>query len=104
MSGWLRWRAAEQPRTDECPVVGMRLLQTYLDGETDPATTRFLFVHVEECRGCREDLSSYWKIRNSPLHCERPDEAAVERLRAFAESLLHSSEGAPVDAVPETGA
>lgn len=98
------WRRdAEQPWM-ECGVVGMRLLQTYLDGETDPATTRFVLVHVEECRRCREDLSSYWKIKKSSLGCERPDEASVDRLRAFAESLLHSDGDARVDAVPETGA
>lgn len=101
MSGW-RWRReAEQLRTDDCGVVGTRLLHMYLDGEAGPGIMRFMSLHVAACRRCREDLASYWKIKKTSLRCEGPDEAAVERLRAFAESLLHSGEGA-ADTAPET--
>jgi anti-sigma factor RsiW len=103
----IRWpwrRDAEQDRTNECCVVGTRLLQSYFDGETDPATTRRVWIHVEECLRCGEDLSAYGKIKDALMRRERRDEAAVERLRDFADSLLHGGKDAAAeDAVPETG-
>jgi len=106
MSG-RRWRRdAEQPRTGECDVMGVSLLQTYLDGETESADTGFVSEHVAACRHCRETLSAYRSIRNAPLRCARPDATAVERLRVFAESLARGGKGkgGRADAVSETRA
>jgi anti-sigma factor RsiW len=89
-----RWRReAEQSRTGECGVMGESMLQTYLDGETEPADTGFVSEHVAACRHCRETLSAFQSIRDTPLRCARPDEAAVERLRAFADALSRGGEG-----------
>ncbi|WP_374987044.1 zf-HC2 domain-containing protein [Streptomyces fradiae] len=43
-----------------------RVLQKYLDGETDEATARRVAVHLEDCRRCGLEASVHQEIRSAP--------------------------------------
>jgi anti-sigma factor RsiW len=103
MSRWPWRRHAGQQRIEECVVVDTRLLQSYLDGETDPVTSRRVWAHVEECRRCGAELSTYWNIKNALSLGTGPEQAAVQRMRDFAESLLQDGRDTSEEAVPEAG-
>ncbi len=65
-----------------------RVLQAYLDGETDEVTAHRVAVHLEDCRRCGLKAETYRDIK-SALSCgAEPEAGAVGRLRAFAEGLL----------------
>jgi anti-sigma factor RsiW len=64
-----------------------RLLQSYLDGETDEVTARGVEAHLKDCRRCGLEVSVYREIHNALARRTEPDAGAVERLRAFGESL-----------------
>ncbi|MEU9069841.1 zf-HC2 domain-containing protein [Streptomyces sp. NPDC048109] len=70
-----------------CLQVG-RLLQSYLDGETDEVTARRVAKHLEDCRRCGLEASVYQEIHNALARRAEPDGRAVERLQAFGASLL----------------
>lgn len=70
-----------------------RVLQSYLDGETEEATARRVAAHVEECRRCGLELRTYLEIHNALTRRTRPNEAAVARLRGFGEALMRESGG-----------
>ena len=68
-----------------------RVLQSYLDGEVDEVTSGIVAKHLEECRRCGLEASTYRAIKSAITEAG-PDVApvdaeAVERLRRFAEDL-----------------
>ena len=68
-----------------------RVLQSYLDGEADAPTSAMVAQHLEECRRCGLEASTYRAIKVANTETG-PDVApvdaeAVERLRRFAEQL-----------------
>lgn len=74
------------------------VLQGYLDGEVDPATAHMVRDHLEECRRCGLEASTYRAIKTAIPVAEatasrtKVDPQAVERLRRFAEDLARASE------------
>jgi anti-sigma factor (TIGR02949 family) len=73
----------------------MQQLQSYIDGEVDEAARRKVAAHLEECRHCGLEADVYRAIKQAIANYERPPDAAVDRLRAFAESLLCAPPGNP---------
>ena len=76
-----------------------RLLQRYLDGETDAATAGRITEHLERCRRCTRQARTYEAIKRS-LRSTAPgtDDPAVHRLRAFQRTLAHQDDGgSPTD-------
>jgi anti-sigma factor ChrR (cupin superfamily) len=65
-----------------------RLLQSYLDGETDEVTARRVAAHVKDCRRCGLEASVYEEIHRALSRRAEPDTGAVDRLRAFGASLV----------------
>jgi len=86
MSAWLTRRDPAERRMN-CMQVA-RVLQAYLDGETDEATARRVAVHLEDCRRCGLEAGTYREIKDALSRREELDEDAVARLRGFGESLL----------------
>ncbi len=72
----------------ECSRVA-RVLQSYLDGEVDPPTAAMVTAHLEFCRLCGLEASTYRAIKTAIAAAEPDDvdEAAIGRLRAFATDL-----------------
>jgi anti-sigma factor RsiW len=66
----------------------MRVLQSYLDGETDELTARRVAAHLEDCHRCGLDAAAYREIKNALARRGTPDPSVVDRLRSFGESLL----------------
>ena len=72
----------------ECRHVG-RVLQTYLDGQTDERTTRQVALHLDACRRCGFEASAYRELKTSLRRHGTPiDEITLTRLRTFANSLV----------------
>ena len=72
----------------ECARVA-RVLQSYLDGEVDPPTTAMVTAHLEFCRRCGLEASTYRAIKTAiaatgPVDVDR---SAIGRLQAFAAGL-----------------
>ncbi|MGW0733129.1 anti-sigma factor family protein [Streptomyces sp. NPDC002851] len=88
---WLRRRDPDERRLN-CMRVA-RILQSYLDGETDEVTARRVAAHLEDCRRCGLRAETYQKIKEAVARREQPDADAVARLRSFGASL--SQEGQP---------
>ncbi|MFF2509403.1 zf-HC2 domain-containing protein [Streptomyces sp. NPDC058067] len=78
----------------------IRVLQAHLDGETDEATTQQVLAHLDDCHDCLLEADLYREIKKSLARQERPDPRAVERLRAFGESLLGPGPDAEDDRYP----
>ncbi|GAA1930307.1 zf-HC2 domain-containing protein [Streptomyces sodiiphilus] len=83
------WRRREEDRRIGCLRV-MRVLQSYLDGETDEVTARRMAAHLEHCRHCGLKEATYREIKEALARRAEPDAGAVERLRAFGQSLLEN--------------
>ncbi|MGK5448618.1 anti-sigma factor family protein [Streptomyces radiopugnans] len=82
-----------------------RVLQAYLDGETDEITARRVAAHLEDCRRCGLEASVYREIKSALARHEQPDAGAVHRLRVFGEALLrHGTEGRAGDGDQTSGA
>jgi predicted anti-sigma-YlaC factor YlaD len=68
-----------------------KVLQSYLDGETEAPTSSMVAEHLEVCRKCGLEASTYLAIKTAIAASSpesRPvDEDAVARLRDFAEGL-----------------
>ena len=64
-------------------------LQAYLDGEVDARTATAVAEHLEVCRLCGLDASTYRAIKAALAAGAGTavDPAAVDRLHAFAERL-----------------
>ncbi len=74
-----------------------RVLQGYLDGEIDPSTATLVSEHLEECRRCGLEASTYAAIKTviAASDAARPatvDPAVVRRLDEFARRLSHDSQ------------
>jgi len=72
----------------ECRHVG-KILQTYLDGQTDEHTTQRVALHLDACRRCGFEASTYRELKTSLRRRGTPiDEISLARLRSFANSLV----------------
>jgi anti-sigma factor RsiW len=75
-----------------------RVLQSYLDGHTDEVTTRRVAAHLDACRRCGLEASTYREIKAAlARHTTPPDEVALERLRAFGSALAQQGRTGEVD-------
>ena len=68
-----------------------KVLQSYLDGETEAPTSSMVAEHLEVCRKCGLEASTYLAIKtaiaaNAP-EATSADSDAVARLRDFADGL-----------------
>lgn len=83
LTRWLRRRHDEL----RCKEVA-RVLQTHIDGELDAATAAKVSAHLESCRRCGMEASTYHDLKDSLTRLSEPvDPDAVERLRAFVDDL-----------------
>jgi predicted anti-sigma-YlaC factor YlaD len=68
-----------------------KVLQSYLDGETAAPTSNMVAEHLEVCRKCGLEASTYLAIKAAiAAHASEAtpvDADAVARLRDFAEGL-----------------
>jgi anti-sigma factor RsiW len=74
----------------ECHQVA-KVLQSYLDGETEPPMSSMVAAHLEVCRKCGLEANTYLAIKTA-LASTDPDVStvdaeAVDRLRHFADGL-----------------
>lgn len=73
-----------------------QVLQDYLDGEVDLDTAHMVHDHLEECRRCGLEASTYRAIKTAIPMAETTkspvevDPQAIERLRRFAHDLAQS--------------
>jgi anti-sigma factor RsiW len=76
----------------ECHEVG-RIIQDYLDEELDPAAAERVAQHLDACRRCGMEATTYARIKESLARIGREgrvhteDELSIERLRRFAAEL-----------------
>ena len=72
----------------------MSVLQSYLDGHTDEVTARRVASHLGACRRCGLEAATYVEIKAALARRAAPlDEASLQRLQAFAESLFEGARG-----------
>ncbi len=81
-----RWFRRRKPQVD-CREVG-RVLQSYLDDNVEPGFAGKIAAHLDECKKCGLEASTYTEIKRS-LGERRPkvDGEAIERLRSFGSKL-----------------
>lgn len=81
-----RWFRRRRPVVD-CREVG-RVLQGYLDDNVEPDFAGKIAAHLDECRKCGLEATTYIQIKDS-LAETRPevDGDAMERLRRFGSRL-----------------
>lgn len=91
------------PGMAECVRVA-RVLQSYLDGETDEVTARRVAAHLEDCRRCGLEATTYRQVKEALARREAPDTEVVARLRDFGESLLRDGAARGEDEGPAPGA
>ncbi len=66
----------------------MRVLQSYLDGQTDEVTARRVSKHLEACRRCGLEAVTFREIKASlARRSTGPPPTAVESLRDFGAAL-----------------
>jgi predicted anti-sigma-YlaC factor YlaD len=98
MSPWRRHTVVDRPLT--CREVG-KLLQRYLDGETDEHATAKVAEHLEDCRRCGLEAGIYREIKASlARQATVLPETTLVRLRRFGQRL--ATEGPP-DAPADDG-
>ncbi|MGH9229989.1 MAG: anti-sigma factor family protein [Acidimicrobiales bacterium] len=91
MSPWRLHTVVDRPLT--CREVG-KLLQRYLDGETDEGATAKVAEHLEDCRRCGLEASIYREIKASLARQTTVlPETTLARLRRFGQQL--ATEGPP---------
>ncbi len=84
----LYWRRRRVDGLD-CREVA-RVLQTYLDRELDEHTSRKVSHHLEDCRRCGLEASTYRELKKRLSDMRRPvDPEVVERLRDFVDKLTN---------------
>jgi anti-sigma factor RsiW len=71
----------------------MRVLQSYLDGQTDEVTAQRVGRHLEACRRCGLQAATYREIK-AALARQAPhvDPETVARLRAFGTNLADGAD------------
>ena len=92
----------ERLRRRRCRQVAL-VLQSYLDGEVDAGTAGRVHDHLEECRRCGLEATTYRAIKDAipmaaadtrqPATPVDPD--ALQRLRSFADNLVMGEQGEP---------
>lgn len=95
MSGHFPWRRRTRANraVTTCLEVG-RVLQRYLDGEVDDLTVRQVARHLEACRRCGLEASTYADIKAALAGRSRAlPEDAVDRLRRFGTQLMQHQLG-----------
>jgi predicted anti-sigma-YlaC factor YlaD len=91
MTPWRRHNVADRPLT--CREVG-KLLQRYLDGDTDEHATAKVAEHLDDCRRCGLEASIYREIKASlARQADVLPETTLARLRRFGEQL--AADGPP---------
>lgn len=76
----------------ECHEVA-RVLQHYLDGELDQRTAEKAAAHLEVCRRCGLEASTYRQLKEALARRAEPvDEEALRRLRSFTQELAEGSQ------------
>jgi hypothetical protein len=91
MSPWRRNSVADRPLT--CREVG-KLLQRYLDRETDEHATAQVAEHLEDCRRCGLEAGIYLEIKASLARgAPTLPETTLARLRHFGQRL--ATDGPP---------
>jgi len=90
LSMWRRIHGS--PEIASCREVG-RVLQTYPDGELDQLAARRITRHLDLCRRCGMEASTYADIKASLARHAKPavDPAAVNRLRTFGQQLIDNN-------------
>jgi anti-sigma factor RsiW len=93
----IRHRRSHDSAMARCREV-TKVLQTYLDGQTDDITTQRVAHHLEACRRCGLEARTYREIK-AALARRVPvvDELALERLRAFANNLTEAPPAADTE-------
>jgi anti-sigma factor RsiW len=97
MTGKLSWWRRARPGRDAatCREVG-RVLQSYLDGQVDELTARRVARHLEMCRRCGMEASTYTEIKRSlARHGAAVDPEVVGRLRDFGTQLIERDADEP---------
>ncbi len=69
-----------------CHEVGRRL-QAYLDGELDERRMRRIAAHLEDCRRCGLESSTYTALKDSIRSGAPVDPEPIERLREFGRRI-----------------
>jgi predicted anti-sigma-YlaC factor YlaD len=96
MTRWRRHALVDRPLT--CGEVG-KLLQRYLDGETDEHATAKVAEHLEDCRRCGLEAGIYREIKASlARQATVLPETTLTRLRRFGAQL--ATEGPPDGPTP----
>ncbi len=81
-------RPARRNRPLSCRQVG-KVLQSFLDGETDDATRALVADHLEDCRRCGLGADTYLQIKAALARsATEPSPEALERLRSFSQRLV----------------
>jgi len=81
-----KWFRRRKPEVD-CREVG-RVLQNYLDNDVEPGFAGKIAAHLDECKKCGLEATTYTQIKDS-LGDTRPevDTDAIQRLRLFGTHL-----------------
>jgi len=90
MNGRLSWWRSMAGTKDmaSCMQVA-RQLHAYLDGEIDDVAARRIARHLELCRRCGLEASTYTEIKSALVRRGEPvPDEALERLRRFGEDLV----------------
>lgn len=75
------------------------VLQTYVDGEADPSTTKRVRRHLRDCRRCGLERDVYLALKASLARRGDLDGDVLDRLRAFAANLRDDAAGGEVESV-----
>lgn len=92
------WRRSAEM---SCKEVG-RVLQQFLDGTVDDVSAHRIRRHLDACRRCGLEATTYEEIKAALRRRVAPDDDAIVRLRAFGDSLA-SGEGFDEDDGEEHG-
>lgn len=95
------WRSMAGTRDMANCLEVARQLHAYLDGEIDDVTARRIARHLEVCRRCGLEASTYTEIKSAlARHAEPLPDGPLERLRQFGNDLSNQPRDEPGD---ETG-
>ncbi|WP_051399862.1 anti-sigma factor family protein [Haloechinothrix halophila] len=70
----------------------MRVIQAYLDDETDSRIAEEVADHLEDCRRCGLEYETYAAIKESVARHERPPHEVVRQIRNFWKDLLRPNQ------------
>jgi anti-sigma factor RsiW len=82
------WRSRDKRDDFSTCAQVLKVLQSYIDGETDELTAYRVAAHLEACRNCGLEFKTFSEIKMALRGLRRDvDRSAVERLREFVLSL-----------------